>query len=49
MHLSQKQQTFSQFWVAFLKFILNFQHFQIKMTLISDAFPKLQTLKEVVR
>ena len=49
MHLSQKKQTFSQFFYAFLKFTLNFEIFHKKMILIGDVFPKLQTLKEVVR
>ena len=49
MHLSQKKQTFSQFFYAFLKFTLNFELFHKKMILIGDVFPKLQTLKEVVR
>ena len=49
MHLSQKQQTFSQFVFAFLKFVLNFEHFQKKMNLRVDVFPKLRTPKGVVR
>ena len=47
--LSQKQQTFSQFFSAFLKFILNFEHFQKKMTVIADVFPKLPSPKKVIR
>ena len=38
MQLSQKLKTFSQFFSAFLKCILNFGHFQKKMTLIADVF-----------
>ena len=49
MHLSQKQQTFSQFVFAFLKFVLNFEHFQKKINLRVDVFPKLRTPKGVVR
>ena len=30
MHLSQKQQTFSQILISILKFTLNFEHFFIK-------------------
>ena len=41
MHLYQKQNIFSQFLSAFLKSALNFEHFQKKMTLIADVFPKL--------
>ena len=32
MHLSQKQNTFSQFYSAFFESALNFKHFQKKMT-----------------
>ena len=48
MQLSRKQKTFSEFFSAFLKFILNFQHFENKMTLIADVFPKLRSPKNVV-
>ena len=41
MHLYQKQNFFSQFFSAFFKSALNFQHFQKKMTLIACVFPKL--------
>ena len=34
--LSQKQKTFSQFFIAFLKFALNLEHFQKK-----DEYPSL--------
>ena len=47
--LSQKQKTFSQFFSAFLKSTLNFEHFQKKMTLIADVFSKLPSLKKVIR
>ena len=47
--LSQKQQTFSQFFSAFLKSTLNFEHFQKKMTLIAHVFPKLPSPKKVIR
>ena len=47
--LSQKQKTFSQFFSAFLKCTLNFEHFQKKMTLIADVFPKLPLPKKVIR
>ena len=43
--LCQKQQTFSEFLSAFLKSALNFGHFQKKMTLIPDVFPKLASPK----
>ena len=38
--LSLTQKTVSQFFSAFLKSTLNFEHFQTKMTLIADVFPK---------
>ena len=47
--LSQKQQAFSQFFSPFLKSTLNFEHFQKKMTLIADVFPKLPSPKKVIR
>ena len=47
--LSQKQQTFSQFFSLFLKSTLNFEHFQKKMTLIVHVFPKLPSPKKVIR
>ena len=43
--LSQKQKTFSQFFVAFLKSTLNFKYFQKNMILIDFVFPKLGTSK----
>ena len=45
MQLSQKQKTFLGFFSAFWKSSLNFEHFQKKMTLIADLFPKLRTPK----
>ena len=47
--LSQKQKTFSEFFSAFLKSTLNFEHFQKKMTLIADVFPKLPSPKKAIR
>ena len=47
--LSQKQKTFSQFFSAFLKSTLNFEHFQKKINLIADVFPKLPSAKKVIR
>ena len=49
MHLSQKQNIFSQFFAAFFESALNFEHFQKKMTLIAYVFPKLPTTKNVLR
>ena len=47
--LSQKQMTFSRFFSPFLKSPLSFEHFQKKMTLIADVFPKLPSPKKVIR
>ena len=47
--LSQKQKTFSEFFSPFLKSTLNFEHFQKKMTLIANVFPKLPSPKNVIR
>ena len=49
MHLSQKQNIFSEFFSAFFESALNFEHFQKKMTLIAYVFPKLPTTKDVLR
>ena len=49
MHLSQKEKIFSQFFSAFFESALNSEHFQKKMTLIADVFPKLPTTKNVPR
>ena len=47
--LSEKQKTFFEFFSAFLKSILNFEHFQKKINLIADVFPKLPSSKNVIR
>ena len=47
--LSQKQKNFSQFFSEFLKSTLNFEHFQKKIMLIVDVFPKLPSPKKVIR
>ena len=47
--LSQKQKTFSEFFSPFLKSTLNFEHFEKKMTLIADVFPKLPSPKMVIK
>ena len=49
MELSRKQKTLPQFFCSFLKSTLNFEHFQSKMTLTADLFPKLPTPKNMVR
>ena len=49
IQLSQKQKTFSEFFAEFLKSTLNFEHFEKKMTLIADVFPKLPSPKNVIR
>ena len=49
MHLSQKQKIFSQLFSAFSESPLNFEHFQKKMALIPYVFPKLTTMKNVLR
>ena len=46
--LYQKQKTFSQFLSTFFKSTLNFDHFQKKMTLMADVFPKLPPPKKVI-
>ena len=48
MQLWQKQKPFSQFFSAFLKSTLNFEHFETNMTLFAYVFRKLETSKDVV-
>ena len=40
MHLSQKPKICSEIFWAFFEFVLNFEHFQKKMTLIAYVFAK---------
>ena len=47
--LSQKQQTFSEFFSPFLKSTLNFENFQKNLNLIADVFPKLPSPENVIR
>ena len=47
--LSQKQKTFSRFFSQFLKSTLISEHFQKKINLIADVFPKLPSAKKVIR
>ena len=49
MHLPQKQNIFSKCFSAFFESALNFEHFQKNMTLIAYVFPKLPTMKDVLR
>ena len=44
-----KNERLFQFFLAFSKSALNFEHFQEKYPLIADLFPKLRTPKNVVR
>ena len=49
MHLSEKENTFSEFFSAFYKSALNFEHFRKKMTLIAYVLSNLPTTKHVLR
>ena len=49
IRLSQKQKTFSEFFSAFLKSTLNFEHFQKKMIFLADVFLKLPSPNKVIR
>ena len=42
IHLSQKQQTVSQFLIPFLKITLKFEHFQKNTILIAYVFQKFE-------
>ena len=47
--LSQKEKTFSQFFFAFLKSILNYKHLPKKQKiLIADVFPEIPALKNIL-
>ena len=48
MHLSQKQNFFSEFVSAFLESPLNLEHFQKMMALIAYIFRNLPTTKDVL-
>ena len=43
--LSQKQKTFSGFFIAFLKCALNLEHFEKKINILAYLFPKSLTPK----
>ena len=49
MHLSVKQNFFSEFFSALFESALNLERFQKKMTLIPYVFPNLPTTKDVLR
>ena len=49
MHLSAKLKILSELFCEFFEYVLNFEHFQKKMTLIAYVFPKLPTTKDVLR
>ena len=48
MQLSKRQKLFF-FFATFLKSASNFKHFDQKMTIIAYVFPKLLTVKDMVR
>ena len=49
IHLCQKEKTFPHFFSAFLKSTLNFEHLEKKTTLIADIFPRLPSVKKVIK
>ena len=46
--LPQKQKTFSGLFLAFLKWALNLEHLEKKMSILAKLFPELLTPKKVV-
>ena len=48
MHLFQKPKLFTKLFCAFFASVLNFEHFQKKMTRIAYVFPKLPTTKDIL-
>ena len=49
MQLFENRKGFSQFFFAFSKSILTFEHFQKKITLVADVFRIWRSAKSVVR
>ena len=49
MKLYQKQKKFSEFFVTFLKSILNFKHMPKRIPLIADVYPEIPAAKNMVR
>ena len=49
MQLSKKWKTFSQLFVPFLAFTSNLKHFEKKIILIGNEFPKVPTVKDLGR
>ena len=49
IQLSQKQKSFSGFFLAFLKSLLNFKHLSKNMTQIADVFPDIPPPKNMLR
>ena len=49
MHLSEKQKHFSQYFCAFSKSTLNFEHSKKRVILITYVFLNLRTPENVIR
>ena len=47
MHLSEKLELFSQFFIAFLESTIKGEHFVEKVSLMAQLFPNLLTTKNV--
>ena len=45
----QKRKTSCELFVPFLEFTSSFKHFEKKMLVMTNVFPKLKTVKDVVR
>ena len=45
IQLSDKRKTFTKFFVAFMETTLNFKQLKKKIMVITNVFPKLQTVK----
>ena len=48
MQLLEKLKTFSAFFITFLEFTSNFEHFEKKLSLIAQVFLKLLTPKDAL-
>ena len=49
MQFPRNKKKIPQFLAAFFKYRLNFEQFFKKITIIAYVFPKLQTLKNVIK
>ena len=49
MQLSKKQKAYSELFALFLKSALNFEHFEIKMSLVTYVFSDLRIPTDLIK